>query len=165
MPPLLRWFPKLSSGGACLNGHAIKLRKIKWPCPAQPAFGEHFELRLDQVRAVQAAQHDEDETREAFQIAGEQPGTASGTEITVKCLARFNDIAVCFCGAGYEEEATARSFKLRAAPSALPTAGPATIIPQPLQCYWNRFAVASNLWWKAETLSIPGSSWSGCARL
>src|SRR5215470_14448473 len=75
-------------------GHAVELRKVEWPCPFQPALGEHFERWLDQFGPVQAAQHHEDEAGETVQIAGEQPGAAVRAEVAVERLAGFGEIAM-----------------------------------------------------------------------
>jgi hypothetical protein len=51
--------------------HLVELRQIERLVPMEPALGEHFELRLDQLGPVRAAECYDDETGKGLQTGGE----------------------------------------------------------------------------------------------
>ena len=67
----------------CLARHVLELRKVERLLPFKAALGEHFKHRFDALRVIQAADRDEDHSREALQVAGEHPGAAIGAEVSI----------------------------------------------------------------------------------
>src|SRR5215469_15688700 len=65
------------------TGHVLKLRDVERLRPFEPALGEHLKHRFDALGVIQAAERDEDHSREALQVAGEHPGAAFGAEVSV----------------------------------------------------------------------------------
>jgi hypothetical protein len=47
------------SSSVLTRGHAFELRPVEWLDPEQATLGEHFEIWLDQLGAIQAADGDE----------------------------------------------------------------------------------------------------------
>src|SRR5262245_63015492 len=74
------------------TGHAGELRDIQRLCPFETALGEHLKHRFDALGVIQAAERDEDHSREALQVGGEHPGAAFGAEVWVYALARLGDV-------------------------------------------------------------------------
>ena len=56
------------------------------------ALGEHLEFRCEQIRPIEAPEHDEYGAGETLQVAGEQARAAVGTEIPVQTSAGFGDV-------------------------------------------------------------------------
>src|SRR5215470_2206623 len=75
-----------------LTGHVLELRKVERLRPFEPALGEHLKHRFDALRVIQAAERDEDHSREALQVAGEHAGAAFGAEVSIEALARLGDV-------------------------------------------------------------------------
>src|SRR5262249_14210557 len=75
--------------------------------------GEHFELRLDQVGPVQAAEHDEDEAGKALQVAGEQAGAALRAEVAIESLAGRGGVVTALRVATEEREVRLRHTEER----------------------------------------------------
>src|SRR5215471_17340913 len=63
--------------------HVLELREVERLRPFETALGEHLKHRFDALGVIQAAERDEDHSREALQVAGEHPGTAFGAEVSV----------------------------------------------------------------------------------
>src|SRR5215472_2485178 len=89
-------------------GHAVELRDVEGLGPFQSAFGEHFQLWLDQFRAVQAAKRNEDEARKALQFVGENSCTAFGAEVAKEPLAGFGNVMTRLWLAAEQSEITLR---------------------------------------------------------
>src|SRR5262245_59608288 len=93
--------------------HALELREVERLCPFEAALGEHFELRLDQVGPVQAAQHDEDEAGKALQVAGEQASAALRAEVAIESLAGLGGVVTLSRGPAEEREVLLRHAEER----------------------------------------------------
>ena len=65
------------------TGHVLELREVQRLRPFETALGEHLKHRIDALRVIQAAEHDEDHSWEALQVAGEHPGAALRAEVSV----------------------------------------------------------------------------------
>ena len=65
------------------TGHVLELREVERLRPFETALGEHLKHRIDALRVIQAAEHDEDHSWEALQVAGEHPGAALRAEVSV----------------------------------------------------------------------------------
>src|SRR5262249_34270235 len=60
--------------------HVLELREVERLRPFETALDEHLKRRFDARGVIQAAERDEDRSREALQVAGEHPGAAFGAE-------------------------------------------------------------------------------------
>lgn len=67
-------------------GMFSKLREVERLLPFETAFGEHLKHRFDDIRVIQAAERDEDHSREALQVGGEHPGAAIGRKFRSRPL-------------------------------------------------------------------------------
>src|SRR5262249_23851249 len=72
--------------------HVLELREVERLRPFETALGEHLKHRFDALGVIQAAERDEDHSREALQVGGEHPGAAFGAEVSVQALARLGDV-------------------------------------------------------------------------
>ena len=63
--------------------HILELREVERLLPFETALGEHLKHRFDALGVIQAAERDEDHSREALQVGGEHPGAAFGAEVSV----------------------------------------------------------------------------------
>src|SRR5262245_2876782 len=63
--------------------HVLELREVERLRPFETALGEHLKHRFDALGVIQAAERDEDHSREALQVGGEHPGAAFGAEVSV----------------------------------------------------------------------------------
>src|SRR5215831_21299869 len=97
--PMAKVRAELISGLTCRPDsawHVLKLGDIERLRPCEAALGEHLKHRLDALRVIQATERDEDRTRKALQLSGEDPRTAIGAEVPIQPLSRLRNVVKCF---------------------------------------------------------------------